>query len=535
MSFEVPSNIDSVGFCYLKHLGAKITKESFVESIKEEPTFPSLFSLSRAMDKFKVLNNSYKIETENLEDIPLPFIAYIRKKPTGKDFVFVSDLNNTSVKYRETETSITKKPISEFKADFLNIIFKAELTPCSGESKFEEKTRQNTLNKTKTGFSYGFLIISIILLIFKSEFTSFKIDLNFVFNLLAIAGFSIIILLLTYEIDNTNKFLRNICSTNNSSKNCSAVLNSKAARIFGVSWSHIGFILFSFLILCSIAFATTPSLKLSAFSLIFMLCLPYVPYSIYTQYKLIKQWCPLCLSVQIIIVIGFYLGLRYLNEIHFIFPKMSMWSFATIFICFMLPTTSIFLFKPILIKARSKANLQIKYKQLLNDPELFWALLKQQSKAPDDWENLGINLGNITASTTIIKVCNPYCGPCAIMHSTLDEIIDNNKNVKLKIIFTSTDDDVNIKTKTVKHLMAVAATSNVGLIKTLLDTWYLNQDYQSLVNNFPIQKTPENLDEKVREMRDWCKSAGITHTPTIYVNGWQLPEVYDVIQLKYML
>ncbi len=39
--------------------------------------------------------------------------------------------------------------------------------------------------------------------------------------------------------------------------------------------------------------------------------------------------------------------------------------------------------------------------------------------------------------------------------------------------------------------------------------------------------------EKVLEMRNWCEAMKIRATPTLYINGKELPEIYSPIDLKY--
>jgi hypothetical protein len=76
---------------------------------------------------------------------------------------------------------------------------------------------------------------------------------------LKLVGTFITVLLLIYEIDRTNSFVKNICRAGDRT-NCDAVLASEASRIFGVSWSEVGF-----------------------------------------QWRIIKQWCLLCITVQAIL------------------------------------------------------------------------------------------------------------------------------------------------------------------------------------------------------------------------------------------
>ncbi|MNV74903.1 hypothetical protein D3C71_1681570 [compost metagenome] len=143
-------------------------------------------------------------------------------------------------------------------------------------------------------------------------------------------------------------------------------------------------------------------------------------------------------------------------------------------------------------------------------------------------------IGNPNAEHEIIKVCNPYCGPCAKAHSDLEAILNENFNVKLRIIFTASDDDKDIKVHPVRHLLAIEATGNENLVKKALDDWYLSptKDYESFSKKYLMNGELKTQGEKVRAMNKWCKDMKILFTPTIYVNGHLLPQNYNVDELK---
>ena len=41
--------------------------------------------------------------------------------------------------------------------------------------------------------------------------------------------------------------------------------------------------------------------------------------------------------------------------------------------------------------------------------------------------------------------------------------------------------------------------------------------------------------EKVKAMHDWCNEVDIQFTPTFFINGHQLPEIYSLADLQYFL
>lgn len=141
------------------------------------------------------------------------------------------------------------------------------------------------------------------------------------------------------------------------------------------------------------------------------------------------------------------------------------------------------------------------------------------------------------AANTIIKVCNPYCGPCAKAHPKLEEVIKQNSNIKLKIIFTSRNTGHDPGAVVVKHLLAIAAKGGNDKTQRALDDWYLanKKDYNDFATLYPMNGELKQQDAKIEAMSEWCKQAEITHTPTIFVNGYRLPENYDVEELKYIL
>src|SRR6202000_1810955 len=94
--------------------------------------------------------------------------------------------------------------------------------------------------------------------------------------------------------------------------------------------------------------------------------------------------------------------------------------------------------------------------RLKHDPQLFDSLLRKQKKMTESTRGLGITLARENRRCKIIKVCNPYCGPCAKAHAPIEEILNNNPNVEVQIVFMATNKDGDIRAPPVKHLLAIA-------------------------------------------------------------------------------
>ncbi|OQY76045.1 MAG: hypothetical protein B6D44_00270 [Ignavibacteriales bacterium UTCHB2] len=93
--------------------------------------------------------------------------------------------------------------------------------------------------------------------------------------------------------------------------------------------------------------------------------------------------------------------------------------------------------KPYLHRLQEERNTKRQFLRMKFNPEVFKTLLNKQKKVNIPPDDLGINLGNSTAENTIIKICNPYCYYCVKSHKEIDQLLEENKNVKVKIIFKS--------------------------------------------------------------------------------------------------
>jgi protein-disulfide isomerase len=182
---------------------------------------------------------------------------------------------------------------------------------------------------------------------------------------------------------------------------------------------------------------------------------------------------------------------------------------------------------------RNKAELQ----RIKHNPQIFDALLEKQKTLTDSTAGLGIILGNPNATHKIIKVCNPYCSPCAEAHQPMEELLHNNPDVQVQIIFYATSDEADKKAPPVKHLLAIAEKGSEELTQKALDDWYLpeNKDYEVFAAKYPMNGELKQQNAKVNAMYHWCHKTEIAFTPTFFVNGYQLPEMYSVSDLKYFL
>lgn len=536
MALSFQSNLTGLAYKFFQLTGIPVSKTTLKKELEEHPYYPSLYSLNQVFSRFGVENEAFEVDADKFADFEPPFFAYYTEEDSGKFFVLVTQANGNTVTYMPDGGKTVTINRDEFIKNFQHVIFAAEKHPESGEKEYTASIKAEQAQRNKQYIKYTALAFLAALLFgqFFYSLGSFSWT-AFVISLAKLAGIAVTALLLGYEIgDKSNSFVKNICSSGRQF-NCDAVINSRASRILGFSWGEVGFFYFSstclFLLFPGMAFAE----KLPFLAGASLLAAPYIIFSVYYQWRIVKQWCPLCLMVQGVLAIECIWSVFYFTSpggITLTTPVVVI--AALIAIALFIPLTAWQMLKPMLEKARTSTIYRQAYARLQHHPDVIKSLIGQQDAAPGGWENIGITLGNASAPNTIIKVCNPYCGPCARAHAVMEELVNHNKEVKVKIIFTTTNSEHDRGAPVVRHLLAIQEKGREDDLENALDDWYLaeKKNYESFSAKYPMNGTLQTQDEKIEEMSSWCKKAGIHYTPTIYVNGRRLPEDYDATILK---
>ena len=438
----------------LTSLQVQVTHTSIKETLEEHPDYPSLLSISDALGQWGITNKTYKLNKQQLSNLSLPFITNL-KSQRGV-FITVTNLSASSITYFDPfKTNIAiNKTIDEFEKDWGEIALIVELVNLSKEKNYEVKRKQEVLK----ALTIPFIAISSFLLLLLFIVSSFSFNqlnpfLTAGLAIIKLLGCSIAALLLWYEIDKTNPFIRQICSSNRKT-NCSAVLESSGAKIFNwLSWSEVGFFYFTGSFLFLLISDGIPA-ALTILSWLNVAALPYCIFSIFYQWKVVKQWCPLCLAVQALLLLEFgvlfFLYWSHPGSVRFILTSHLVLLF---FSAFILPVLFWSFSKIYFRKAKSGEKYKQELDRLKYNYQFFEALLSRQKNIKSDSDDIGIILGNPNGATIITKVCNPYCDPCARAHVIINELLQTNSNLKVQIIFNATSQENDSRKEPVKHLV----------------------------------------------------------------------------------
>ncbi len=517
----------------LKSMQVKVTNRTINTTLEQHPDYPSLLSIHDALPQFNIDALAIDADKALITEFPLPFIAYTTTK--GGSFVTVYAVDNNAVSYytgSDAANSVTTS-LAEFNAIWTGKTLLVQAKPNAGEANYAQQQRKALLQHYQIPLLFlGLLLCGSVLGVTAFVNNHFKVALPYVLlMLLHFAGIVVSSLLLWYEVDKTNTTLQKIC-TAGSKTNCNAILNSKQAKFLGwLSWSEIGFYYFtgSYLALLIIGIAALPVLAILNF-----MALPYIVFSLYYQWQVAKQWCVLCLSVQALLLLqGITNGLSF----HFT-TFIAINTISQFVVAFLVPIAIWALIKPSLVKNK---ELQPRAKELVRlkaNPLIFETLLVKQKHITQTTEGLGILLGNTNATNTIIKVCNPYCSPCAKAHPILEDILHHNPNVQVQVLFTATIEADDKRNKPVKHVLALQQLHGQEIASKAIDDWYMatTKDYDAFAAKYPvINEILDQQNDKVAAMKAWCEAIDIQFTPTFFINGYQLPEIYSIGDVKYLL
>jgi uncharacterized membrane protein len=203
-------------------------------------------------------------------------------------------------------------------------------------------------------------------------------------------GIIISIFLLVQSIDSNNPLIQVLCNAAGGRAGCNGVLSSKAANAFwGFTWSDIGFFYFTGTWL-TLLFGGNSILVWEILSVLNFISLPYTIYSVYYQAKVIKKWCVLCCSIQVLIWLEFF---TIIYTKHSVSPHSAiiLHSYITIIICMCLPAICWLLVKPFFLEMQEIGPIKKQLQAFKYNTTYFTQILTSQPKyvQPDPEWSIG--------------------------------------------------------------------------------------------------------------------------------------------------
>lgn len=498
------------------------------ESLYLHPDFPSMLAFSDVLREWNIPAIATRVFREQLVEIPLPAIAYLEIK--GGYFAPIRHVSSTEIEWLDTQEGWKKEPLEEFYRKWNHIVLLLEPNENSQEAKYAEKRKEALLTNARKPFVLGGLLVCLLLFgaMYAPAFSQMSWPyFALIFTKLAGVGLSVLLLLSTLGGDNT--LLRSICGFD-SRTDCNSVLSSKAAKLWGwLGWADIGFVYFAGGL---VYLLTSPLTPRGGTDILFPLrglgglALLYTIWSVWYQWRVAKTWCTLCLMVQALIWVEFIILLTPNGGINEVF-KAPVWGLGALVFSFLLPAVLLALIKKPLKDAVQLWPLKRELQKAKFNPEYVESLFAKQPQMPPIFEDMRVvKMGNPDAEHTLTVVTNPMCGPCVRLHSEIEEFIKNTDTVNCQFVFLGSANALPL----VQTLMSLPYQSAVEA----MHRWYTGKYRDVETWSKDVNADVPNTDaiHQIQLHRQWCNLAEIQATPTLYLNGRQIPLAYHLSDVE---
>lgn len=152
---------------------------------------------------------------------------------------------------------------------------------------------------------------------------------------------------------------------------------------------------------------------------------------------------------------------------------------------------------------------------------------KNQPQMPPIFEDMRtVKLGEPDAENILTVVTNPLCGPCAKLHQELKQLIMDQSNIQCQFIFIGPSNGMHVA----KQFLSLAERQ----LAATMDSWYHDnrQDINQWVQGISLDQVSPDAIKQLNLYSRWCELAGISATPTVFINGVKLPVAFQIKDIK---
>jgi uncharacterized membrane protein len=337
--------------------------------------------------------------------------------------------------------------------------------------------------------------------------------------------------------------VKKFCSGKQASNTCKAVLSSKGAKLFtAISMGDIGMVYFATLF-CYLTHALLSGYYTAAMGVYgwcILVALPFSLYSLYYQWKVLKQFCKLCVLIQLLLWAQFIWLLC-------ILPQVTLFSFSSgpsIQFCLIaaLITGLYFFVVRYYAEADKTAKLLQQLRPYNKDMGVFKLLLQREAKLHLNTLGGALLLGSQTAPKQLQVVLSLGCMPCGNMLNSLVKLADRLADTLCIQLFVKPEENAPYLWHSF-YTFTTAGQNKEAL--ALLTDWYgvLASEKEPAAQHIQQWRSPmpDNNGQVIAQgplvlVQDWFNKQDIPYTPLLVYEGHFLPsQYYDMDLLAYMI
>lgn len=505
----------------LNYLRIPIKHSSHNLDSKDIPYEGSYYFLTSILSQYDIPSCSWKIKNkEQLSNEISPFITSFDGK-----WILVTNISLPSISYFQEGARLILRDISLSR--FIN--------QWDGQGlSFDTDTTYRKVNKPYTNRKINIFKATGIWICLFSVFLGFIYLGRFTngikpYPLIVTSAIGVFIsyLLIQKQLRISNPIAEKLCNLI-PQNHCDAVTTSNGSSVFGVvKLSEVGMGFFTTNLIYLILFPDF----LCWISIASLCVLPFSFWSIWYQKFRVHSWCPLCLCTLSLMWLQGILCFLFnsFTPTRFIFPYafilLASYLFSTLFSNYIVN-----LFED-LFRNRFWHR---KFNEVISDEKVFHTFMGAGDVYPiSESECSCLIFGDPNATHTITIFSNPYCGPCAKMHSRIKDL--PGKCVKIQYVFTSFS-----SARSIINKAFIAAYMQLGSEETwkLLTDWFAGgkSKHMNFFTSYNLDIDNPFVSEEFLKQQHWAKVNNLHSTPIDFVDGKELVWPYlpeDYIYMPY--
>jgi len=511
------NNLAKLLYKVLKAYGVSVTQHTVEQTLKIHPEYPSMQSVSDALDSWKIKHVVLKLSLEKLRTLDVPVIA-----PLKKEYILVTKVTDSKVCY----STASGKKIVENRAGFeekkwSGIALAIEDIAESGEPNYKEERRKEIKETIiKYMFSGGCAVLLSMLAFFSwSTDSSLSILPKLLLLFINAAGCYISYILILQEKRQDNYLVQKFCKAG-AHIDCNQVTASRYSKLFGVfSWAEMGMAYFTTVILW-LAIAPVSAGWLSPLWWLLILPLPFTVWSLFTQAFLIRKWCLFCCVIVLLLWINAGI-LCFFVPFDLTVPVVES---ALLALLFLVCAASVLY----ICKTDKSGDSYSEQRETARIKYDFKTIQSQLSESRYETGSAGFVWGNTHSSHEIALYVSIACSSCRMAVKELRRLTEIYPDICFRLIFLVKTDDFEHKSNIIsRHFISLYRTMNKNDFFDMLDDWYtaLNKNLDSLQKKYPVQ-TVQNDHAELEALYQLSQKTKIMYTPAIMLNGQLLSQLY---------
>ena len=502
-------NTSEVLYHYLRALHVKVSTMT-VHRLLDTPLGNSMRDISDALDSLHVSNAAYQLPKEYLDELEAPCIVIMNDNDSP--FCLIEKIEETHITLSHSQRLRVSK--QQFLQKWTGTVLVGEVT----ESTIQEKNCK--LKDIAMWIQRHQLLLAgiiAILLILYSTKRNYSTGISL--YLVTLCTGLLISSAILYKETANSRFLHRFCHIGKTI-DCNEVLHSQGSHIIGMGLGELSVLYFSALLL----FTLICPHEFYCISIICsIIAIGFTLYSVIYQLFIIRKGCMLCMLINLIVWSSCVILYIQKGQFNKEFSLSAMLSFTAI-ACICL--TGWLQIKALLKIKEEGKQFKVQFSNLLN-PDNFQKLLFAETQI-GAMVNKEIALHNQISSTTqLMIVTNPNCKNCARIHSHIKEIASN---VSISLVLLTFPKD-GIGEKVAKTIIAAYRTDGWEKAITALEEWYKNHKIKG-IDKYAITAEEQRI---WKQQQIYCSQQHISQTPSMIIDGYYVPEFYQLKELKYVL